>query len=122
MSTILVVDDDIDLRDTLCDALELAGHRPIAARDGHEALEHLRGDGTIHIVLLDLMMPNMNGWEFRKAQLADPRLARIPVIVMTAAADLSKSPVDATLVVKKPLTLTRVLEVVASHALPATAT
>ena len=118
MITILVVDDDIDLRDTLCDALELAGHNPIAARDGREALERLRGDGKVHLVLLDLMMPNMNGWEFREAQLADPRLAGIPVIVMTAAADLSKSPVNATLVVKKPLTLTRVLEAVETHALP----
>jgi CheY-like chemotaxis protein len=116
MSMILVVDDDVDLREALCDALEAAGHTTIGARDGHDALRTLRAEPAIQLVLLDLMMPVMTGWDFRAAQLADPTIARIPVVVMTAAADLSTSPIDAALILKKPLTLARVLEVVAAHA------
>ncbi len=120
MSTVLVVDDDIDLRETLCDALEQAGHQAIAAREGQDALRVLRGDRAISLVLLDLMMPVMTGWEFRKVQLADPTIADIPVIVMTAAADLSSSPIDAATILKKPLTLARVLEAIKAHTLPRT--
>ena len=119
MSTILVVEDDLDLREAMCDALEQAGHRAVAARDGQEALRSLRADRSIRVVLLDLMMPVMTGWEFRAAQLADPTIAGIPVIVMTAAADLSRSPIDAALILKKPLTLARVLAAITTHALPA---
>ena len=121
MTSILVVDDDVDLRDALCDMLEQAGHETVGARDEQEALQILRGDQTIRLVLLDLMMPVMTGWQFRVAQLADAAIASIPVVVMTAAADLSRSPIEAALVLKKPLTIARVLEAVAAHALPSRA-
>ena len=118
MSTILVVDDDLDLREVLCDALEQAGHQTLAAREGQDALRVLRAHAAIRVILLDLMMPVMTGWEFRTAQLADSTIAHIPVIVMTAAADLSRSPIDAATIVKKPLTVARVLEAIAIYALP----
>ena len=72
------------MRDALLDTLELEGHRAQAVSNGMEALEHLeRGEPTC-LILLDLMMPVMNGWEFRDAQLRDPRIASIPVVVLTA--------------------------------------
>ncbi len=119
MTTILVVEDDLDLREAICEALEHAGHRAIAAREGQEALHSLRADRSIRVVLLDLMMPVMSGCEFRTAQLSDPTLAGIPVIVMTAAADLGRSPIDAAMILTKPLTLARVLAAITTHALPA---
>ncbi|HUS28351.1 MAG TPA: response regulator [Kofleriaceae bacterium] len=114
---VLVVDDDSDLRETICDVLEAYGHRTHAARDGEEALAVLRREAGIEIVLLDLMMPIMNGWEFRASQLADRELARIPVVVMTAAADLTRSPIAAAQVLPKPVTTKALLDAIAQHAL-----
>ena len=116
MSVVLVVDDDVDLRETLCDALELSGHRTVGARNGAEALTILRGDPSIEVIILDLMMPVMNGWELREQLLADPGLATLPVIVMTAAADLSRTPITADAVLAKPVALARVLAEIAAHA------
>ena len=61
---------------------------------------------------LDLMMPNMNGWEFRGAQLDDPRLAKIPVVVLSATGERAR-PIDAALVLRKPVTLDALLSAVA---------
>lgn len=116
MSRILVVDDDVDLRESLAEALVDAGHEAITARDGREALERLHDSSAFDLVVLDLMMPVMTGWEFRSAQLAEPSLADIPVVVMTAAADTGKSPITAAAYLRKPVTLARMLEVVATHA------
>lgn len=113
MSLVLVVDDDVDLRETLCDALEQAGHRTLAARHGEEALAILRGNPSVDMLILDLMMPIMNGWELRERMLADPELAQIPVIVMTAAANLSKTPIVSDALLAKPIGLAKVLEVIA---------
>lgn len=117
MSVVLVVDDDSDLRDTICDVLEAEGHTSRAARNGEEALALLRREADIHLVLLDLMMPIMNGWEFRECQLADAALARIPVVVMTAAADLTRSPIAAAQILPKPVTVKALLAAVERHAL-----
>lgn len=84
---ILVVDDDDDLRASICEALEAEGYQSVGARNGEEALTTLRRRPKIDLVLLDLMMPVMSGHEFRKAQLADPDLARLPVVPMTATWD-----------------------------------
>lgn len=120
MSTVLVVDDDTDLRETLCDVLETAGHTARAARNGEEALRCLRDDPAVDLVVLDLMMPVMSGWEFRIVQLADTALAGIPVVVMTAAADLSRSPISAAQILSKPVTMRVLLAAIQAHALTRT--
>ena len=82
---ILVVEDDRDLRESVVEALEEKGYSTASATDGQKALEYL--DGTKRkpaLILLDLMMPHMNGWQFREAQLARPDIAGIPVVVLTA--------------------------------------
>lgn len=81
---VLIVDDDEDLASAVCDALEEEGYSVARARNGQEALEQLRADGGACLILLDLMMPVMNGWEFRSAQLRDAALATIPVVLFTA--------------------------------------
>src|SRR5689334_6104245 len=82
MDTILVVDDDEDILEALRDLLRDEGYDVVAARDGRTALERLRGGLRPRLILLDLMMPTMNGYEFRREQRADPALAGIPTIVV----------------------------------------
>lgn len=80
---ILVVEDDFDVRDALTDALEDAGYPVLAARHGREALDLLEGEPP-RLILLDLMMPVMDGYDFRRRQLEEPRYAEIPVVVLSA--------------------------------------
>ena len=87
---ILLVDDDGDLREGVAEALEASGHAVVRAANGKEALAALRDGELPGVILLDLLMPVMNGWQFCKQQKGDPALARIPVIAMSAA--VSKDP------------------------------
>jgi CheY-like chemotaxis protein len=80
---ILLVDDDIPSVEALKELLEGAGYGVVCAENGSEALARLRED-EYGVILLDIMMPVMNGYEFREAQMKDPRLASIPVVVITA--------------------------------------
>ncbi len=81
---ILVVEDDEDLRDTMCSLLELDGYRAVGVFNGLEALQYLEANGPPCVILLDLMMPGMNGGEFRARQLANAMLAHVPTIVVSA--------------------------------------
>lgn len=84
---ILVVEDDADFREVLVFVLEREGYAVVAATDGSMGLDLLRWGVVPRVVLLDLMMPIVNGWEFRRRQLADPELASIPVVVLSADPD-----------------------------------
>jgi len=83
VARILVIDDDSDIREVVGEALHFAGYDVATARDGREGLARCRAFRPT-LILLDLMMPGMTGWEFRAAQLKDPALAPIPVLVVTA--------------------------------------
>ena len=86
--SVLVVEDDPDIRESVVEVLQDEGYTVLAAADGQEALERLSGkDPRPHIILLDLMMPVMNGYQFRAAQLERADLAAIPVLVVTADAN-----------------------------------
>jgi CheY-like chemotaxis protein len=85
-TSVLIVEDDEDIRESLGDALELDGYDVAAAENGWEALRLLRSGLAPDVILLDLVMPVMNGWQFRKAQLADPEIMHIPVVVVSASA------------------------------------
>ncbi len=85
--TILIVEDDADFRMTLQEVLEQEGYPVAAAQHGKEALDYLSHSPAPGLILLDLMMPVMDGWQFREEQARDPRLASIPVLVMTAFRD-----------------------------------
>src|SRR5207245_11627858 len=76
--------DHFDLRDALVPTLEYGGHRVVSAANGQEALDRLHAMPPPSLILLDLMMPVMNGEEFRAVQLRDPTLASIPVGVVWA--------------------------------------
>jgi len=83
-ASILLVEDDFDMRDALIPILEYEGHRVVGAANGREALDQLRAGAKPSLILLDLMMPVMDGTEFRAEQLRDPSLASIPVVVVSA--------------------------------------
>ena len=84
--SILIVDDDNDVRSALSELLEEEGFTVVGAGNGREALARLRGGGVRPaVILLDLMMPGMDGWDFRCEQLRDPKLARVPIVVVSAS-------------------------------------
>ena len=81
---VLIVEDERAARTGMEKILALAGYAPVSAANGQEALELLRSGVPASVILLDLIMPVMDGWAFRREQLRDPRLAHIPVIVLSA--------------------------------------
>jgi CheY-like chemotaxis protein len=112
---ILIVEDDKDLRDTLCDALELEGYVAVCVENGQAALRHLSTGARPCMILLDLMMPVMDGWTFRRELMKDDSLAAIPVIVMTAAPQARAGAVASQAILYKPLHMSRVMQVVQEH-------
>ena len=82
--TVLIVDDDFDLRETLSDVLQDEGYTVVTAEDGLAAMEYLRSHAAPCMILLDWMMPRCNGAEFAQRQRAVPELSTIPVVLLTA--------------------------------------
>jgi CheY-like chemotaxis protein len=109
---VLIVEDDVELRDMMAQLLTLEGFVATAVANGHEALEYLRKGDRPDIILLDLMMPVMDGWEFRRKQQSDPTLATVPVVVLSALDHRRAAEVDAVAFLKKPLDFDRLLELV----------
>ena len=105
---ILLVDDDPELRQSLVDLLEDEGYATRTAGSGREALSLLETPELPRLILLDLMMPDINGWQFCEKQQLDGRLAGIPVLVVTASRSLGPKP-PGTDVLFKPFTIEEVL-------------
>ncbi len=118
MVLVLVVDDEVDIRQALAEVLSSEGYDVVAAGDGQEALDKAR---ALHprLVLLDLMMPRMNGWEFRRAQKVDPDVARIPVVVISAFSP--QGDLDAEGYIEKPFDVDQLVSAVRRYAAPAPA-
>ncbi|HXT95919.1 MAG TPA: response regulator [Polyangia bacterium] len=83
--TVLIVDDDQAVLDGIGELLESEGYGVATATDGQDALNQLRRGLQPSVILLDLMMPRMDGWDFRQEQARDPDLKDIPLVVITAA-------------------------------------
>jgi CheY-like chemotaxis protein len=109
--TVLVVEDERELREMMREALELNGYDVVTAVEGRAALEALGKIENLCLVLLDLLMPGMNGWDFFKEMRARKEYAAVPVIVHSSAP--AGAPQGATRVLRKPLELERLLDVVA---------
>lgn len=103
MCGVLVVEDDTELRQMMAQLLVLEGFKPVLATNGRDALNTLRAGARPDVILLDLMMPVMDGWEFRRRQQADAELADIPVVVTTAAPLEMTRELGAAVVLQKPL-------------------
>lgn len=110
---VLVVDDDHDIREMIRMALEYEGYEVVVAEHGRAALEKLSSMSRPCLILLDLMMPVMNGFMFLDAQRADPRLADLPIVVISAYAH--RVPAGVAGFVPKPLDLDVLLAEVRRH-------
>lgn len=110
---ILLVDDDPDIREALAMVLEIAGHTVVAASNGAQALELLSRTPLPRVILLDLMMPVMDGWQFMEALQQDPSLMTVPVVVFSGAGQvLQEAPKGASVVLKKPVDLKTLLSII----------
>lgn len=110
--SILIVDDDADIRDSLQDFFEDAGYAVATAADGAEALDRLGNDQPPCVVILDLMMPLVSGNQVYATMQEDPRLSKVPVIISTS--DPSRAPRGVP-IMKKPIDLGRLLSAVREH-------
>jgi len=115
MTAILLVEDDLDIRIDLADLLRNEGYQVATAGNGQEALDWLHADGNqANLILLDLMMPVMNGWDFRGHQLEEPDLSDVPVVLLSGAGDVARHAMalQAAGYLIKPLRLESLLRIV----------
>jgi CheY-like chemotaxis protein len=112
---ILIVEDDADLREMMAQLLTLEGYRAETVANGRDALDYLHRGDPPDLILLDLMMPIMDGWEFRRRQREDPTLAGVPVVVLSALDQTRAADLGGTAFLKKPLDFDRLLELVRQH-------
>lgn len=109
---VVVVDDDESIREAFRLALELADYDVYTAGDGLEGLELLKSIPTPCVILLDLMMPNMDGWAFAEALRTDPRMAGVAVVVVTAFGERAQSFRGARAILQKPIGVAELLAAV----------
>ncbi len=117
---VFVVDDDPDIREAMIEILEERGHQATGAANGNDALVQLRASSEPPcLILLDLMMPVMDGREFREQQMRDPVLSPIPVIVISAFRDLEETAQQMKVAahVKKPVSLHDLVQLVERYCL-----
>jgi CheY-like chemotaxis protein len=119
--TVLIVEDDRDVLESMAEVLEDCDYQVLRAVHGAEALERLRhAPERPCVILLDIMMPVMDAWQFRAVQASDPDLARIPVIILSAHAKMQQAAIDmhADGALAKPVRLDVLLEAVARFCPP----
>ena len=115
---ILIVEDDAPIREMLELVLEEEGYAVQSAANGQEALAILQTLPKLpKLILLDLMMPVMDGWTFRQKQLADPTLMNVPVVVLSAAYELPRQATNirAASFLAKPVNIAELVATVAHH-------
>src|SRR5579862_8735399 len=101
--TVLIVDDEKDLREMMRDVLELNGYTVVTAVEGRAALEAIERIEHLGLVLLDLLMPGMNGWDFFKEMRSRSKYAAVPIVVHSSSP--TSAPQGASRVLKKPVEL-----------------
>jgi CheY-like chemotaxis protein len=108
-STVFIIEDDVDTREMLAKFLELEGYRVELASNGRQALDRFSDGADACVILLDLMMPVMDGWEFRRQQAQDQRLKAIPTIVVSAAGRDRMAQIPADAYLSKPVDMDELL-------------
>ena len=110
--TVLVVDDDIEIRETLAGVLDEEGYAVAKAVNGREALDQIQAGLQPSLIVLDLMMPVMDGWQFLEERAKDESLREVPVVIVSATPDTLQPP-DICAFVRKPMRLNDLLDVIA---------
>jgi len=111
--SIAVIEDDIPALDALTELLETNGYQVRQAHNGQEALEAIKSSEPPALILLDLSMPVMDGWEFMRRQRLEPSIAHIPVVVITAL--VSAVPAGAKALISKPINVNRLMRLVQKY-------
>ena len=117
-ATVFIIEDDLDTREMLGRFLQLEGYQVESAENGKLALERLGSGVRACVILLDLMMPVMDGWQFRQEQVRNAALADIPVIVVSAAGRERIQKIDANAYLSKPVDLEELLGCVTQFCRP----
>jgi len=114
---ILVVEDDTSIRELLVELLESEGYSVASAINGLEGLKFLQSEGNPDLILIDLMMPVMDGYSFRTEQLKNPTWSKIPTVVMSAEANAKEKMKNfsITAFLSKPVELDTILKTVARY-------
>ena len=116
--SVLLIEDNADLREAFVALAAAAGLKPVACADGHEALQQLKDGLQPCLILLDLAMPGMNGLAFRQEQLKDPNLADIPVAIVSGTGRLQEKQAELlglTRFLRKPIEIDEILQLFADH-------
>lgn len=111
---VLVVEDDGDILEMIEIILTGSGYSPVVVRDGAEALIQLRSGPLPRVILLDIMMPRMDGTQFRHEQLRDPAIADVPVVLMSGDTRILEKMVELRVAqcIRKPVDIDELLAVV----------
>jgi CheY-like chemotaxis protein len=111
--SVVIIEDDPDIRESLAEVLNESGYAPVLAANGKEALEKLSQGPRPAAILLDLMMPVMDGWQFRAAQRAAAELREIPVVVVSADGNVREkaAAIQATAYLRKPINILDLLAI-----------
>jgi CheY-like chemotaxis protein len=112
VAAVLIVEDDGALRSLIDQRLHVEGFAPISVPNGKEALLLLKAGIRVQVILLDLLMPVMDGWAFRKRQLEDPALAHIPVIAVSAADNMRSDELKAAAIFRKPVPIEQLVRTI----------
>jgi CheY-like chemotaxis protein len=111
--TVFVIEDEEELREMMREALELNGYEVVTAAEGQQALDRISGIQNLCLVILDLVMPGMNGWDFFAEMRQRKELGAVPVIIYTSSP--ARAPRGATRVLQKPMTFERLLSTVREY-------
>jgi len=106
---VAIIEDDSEFRNMLRELLEEEQYRVVALANGAEALETLRGDTVPNVILLDVSMPVMDGFDFLRFRNDDPQLAQVPVVLVTNAKPHERPTIGVNDVVRKPIDIDEIL-------------
>lgn len=106
---VAIIEDDTEFRDMLRELLEEEKYRVVAVSNGAEALETLRGETLPNVILLDVSMPVMDGFDFLRFRNDDPQLAAVPVVLVTNAKPHERPTIGVNDVVRKPIDIDEIL-------------
>ncbi|HJU12365.1 MAG TPA: response regulator [Candidatus Binataceae bacterium] len=112
---VMLVEDDVETRTFLADILEIEGFKVLTFANGAEALNYLANSAPPRLIIMDMRMPVMDGPKFRSAMLQDPRLARIPVLVVTAFEPSAAAKLSVSRVFRKPVDVNALVQAVRQY-------
>ncbi|MBF6568550.1 MAG: response regulator [Candidatus Binataceae bacterium] len=110
---VLIIEDEPAALEAMCEIFRSQGYLVAAANDGRKGLEYLRSGLSPRVIILDLRMPGMDGWQFKDCLRQNPAFVNIPVVIVTALPQ--RAPADVAATFKKPVNIPALLQTVARY-------